>query len=65
MIHFAASKAVGESVEKPLKYYENNIGSLVNVLQGMLDNNCNHFIFSSSCTVYGQAKHYPLLKVRP
>jgi len=65
VIHFAASKAVGESVEKPLKYYENNIGSLVNVLQGMLDNNCNHFIFSSSCTVYGQADTLPITESAP
>ena len=54
IIHFAASKAVGESVEKPLKYYENNIMSLINVLKLMPKYNVKGLIFSSSCTVYGQ-----------
>lgn len=54
VIHFAASKAVGESVEKPLKYYENNIGSLVNLLKLMKKHEVEGLIFSSSCTVYGQ-----------
>ena len=56
VIHFAASKAVGESVQKPLKYYENNISTLVYVLQEIHKNKVNNFIFSSSCTVYGQAE---------
>jgi len=60
VIHFAASKAVGESVEKPLEYYENNIGSLVYLLQEMKANQVNNFIFSSSCTVYGQANELPI-----
>jgi len=60
VIHFAASKAVGESVEKPLKYYENNIGTLVYLLQKMKANKVNNFIFSSSCTVYGQADKLPI-----
>lgn len=60
IIHFAAFKAVGESVEKPLEYYENNIGSLVYLLQEMRDKNIDHFIFSSSCTVYGQADELPI-----
>jgi len=60
VIHFAASKAVGESVEKPLEYYENNIGSLVYLLQEMKANKVNNFIFSSSCTVYGQADELPI-----
>ena len=47
VIHFAASKAVGESVEKPLLYYNNNLGSLLNVLEAMLANKQDHFIFSS------------------
>ena len=54
VIHFAASKAVGESVEKPLKYYYNNIVSLVNVLDLMPKHGVKGIIFSSSCTVYGQ-----------
>ncbi len=54
VIHFAASKAVGESVEKPLKYYYNNIVSLVNLLDLMPKHNVKGIIFSSSCTVYGQ-----------
>ena len=60
IIHFAASKAVGESIEKPLMYYENNISTLVNLLQEVstLDEQC--FIFSSSCTVYGQADTLPI-----
>ena len=54
IIHFAASKAVGESVEKPLLYYRNNINSLVNLLELMPQYNVKGIIFSSSCTVYGQ-----------
>ena len=60
VIHFAASKAVGESVEKPLLYYENNINSLVYILQEMTNLPQANFIFSSSCTVYGQAKKMPI-----
>uniref|UniRef100_UPI0035635463 NAD-dependent epimerase/dehydratase family protein n=1 Tax=Lutibacter sp. TaxID=1925666 RepID=UPI0035635463 len=60
VIHFAASKAVGESVEKPLEYYENNIGSLVYLFKEMKANHVNNFIFSSSCTVYGQADELPI-----
>jgi len=65
IIHFAASKAVGESVEKPLDYYENNIGSLVYLLQEMKDRNIDNFIFSSSCTVYGQADELPITENAP
>ena len=65
VIHFAASKAVGESVEKPLEYYENNIGSLVYLLQEMKVNNVSDFIFSSSCTVYGQADELPITENAP
>ena len=54
IIHFAASKAVGESVEKPLLYYRNNITSLLNLLELMPKHNVKGIIFSSSCTVYGQ-----------
>nr|WP_297307719.1 UDP-glucose 4-epimerase GalE [uncultured Flavobacterium sp.] len=65
VIHFAAFKAVGESVEKPLAYYENNILGLLNVLNAMKEFNVNHFIFSSSCTVYGQAKYMPITENTP
>lgn len=65
IIHFAASKAVGESVQMPLEYYENNIGSLVYILQEMSANNLNNFIFSSSCTVYGQADELPITENAP
>jgi UDP-glucose 4-epimerase len=60
VIHFAASKAVGESVENPLLYYENNINSLVYLLQELSNLPQANFIFSSSCTVYGQAEKMPI-----
>ena len=60
VIHFAASKAVGESVENPLLYYENNINALVYVLQELKELASSNFIFSSSCTVYGQAEIMPI-----
>ena len=61
MIHFAASKAVGESVINPLKYYENNLITLINLLQEINNIKRNiSFIFSSSCTVYGQADSLPI-----
>ena len=60
VIHFAASKAVGESVENPLLYYENNINALVYVLQEISKLEKANFIFSSSCTVYGQAEKMPI-----
>jgi UDP-glucose 4-epimerase len=60
VIHFAASKAVGESVENPLLYYENNINALVYVLQELKEIPSANFIFSSSCTVYGQAEKMPI-----
>ena len=65
VIHFAASKAVGESVEKPLHYYENNITTLVYVLQELEKLNSANFIFSSSCTVYGQAEELPITENAP
>jgi UDP-glucose 4-epimerase len=65
VIHFAASKAVGESVEQPLMYYENNIATLIYVLQEMNANNVRNFIFSSSCTVYGQADELPITENAP
>ena len=60
VIHFAASKAVGESVTNPLLYYENNISALVYLLQELEKKEKAHFIFSSSCTVYGQADVMPI-----
>jgi UDP-glucose 4-epimerase len=60
VIHFAASKAVGESVENPLLYYENNINALVYILQELQKKESTNFIFSSSCTVYGQAEKMPI-----
>jgi UDP-glucose 4-epimerase len=65
IIHFAASKAVGESVNIPLKYYRNNINSLINLLEGMTSNNINNFVFSSSCTVYGQPDILPVTEQAP
>ena len=65
VIHFAASKAVGESVEKPLLYYENNINTLVYVLKSLLHLPTQNFIFSSSCTVYGQADQMPITESAP
>ncbi|TLF44296.1 UDP-glucose 4-epimerase GalE [Maribacter aurantiacus] len=65
VIHFAASKAVGESVERPLLYYENNIGTLVYILKELSKKNKASFIFSSSCTVYGQADTMPITENAP
>ena len=65
VIHFAASKAVGESVEKPLMYYENNINTLVYVLKSLTQLPTQNFIFSSSCTVYGQADKMPITESAP
>lgn len=59
-INFAAFKAVGESMEKPLDYYENNLVTLMNVLHEFKERNISNFIFSSSCTVYGQADRQPI-----
>ncbi len=64
-INFAAFKAVGESQEKPLDYYENNLFSLINILQEFKNRNISNFIFSSSCTVYGQADEMPIHEETP
>jgi UDP-glucose 4-epimerase len=64
IIHFAASKAVGESVENPLLYYENNVNALVYLLQNIQNNDIS-LIFSSSCTVYGQAEQLPVTENAP
>lgn len=65
VIHFAASKAVGESVEKPLLYYENNLGVLTYMLQELSKKGKGNLIFSSSCTVYGQADVMPITESAP
>ncbi len=65
VIHFAAFKAVGESVEKPAEYYVNNIGSLANVLMLMQINRISNLVFSSSCTVYGQPDVLPVTEDTP
>ncbi|MBU3821954.1 UDP-glucose 4-epimerase GalE [Flavobacteriaceae bacterium XHP0103] len=65
VIHFAASKAVGESVQEPLKYYENNISTLVYILKELQKLPSASFIFSSSCTVYGQADTLPITENAP
>ena len=65
VIHFAASKAVGESVDRPLFYYENNVTTLIYVLQELQKLKCQNFIFSSSCTVYGEADKLPISENSP
>ncbi|WP_034061279.1 UDP-glucose 4-epimerase GalE [Lacinutrix jangbogonensis] len=65
VIHFAASKAVGESVENPLLYYENNINTLIYLLQELSKKESSNIIFSSSCTVYGQADVMPITEEAP
>jgi len=65
VIHFAALKAVGDSVKRPLEYYRNNIFSLINLLGSMKKRDIKHFVFSSSCTVYGQAEVLPVKESTP
>lgn len=65
IIHFAAFKAVGESVNDPLMYYRNNIGSLVNILENMKVHKIDNLVFSSSCTVYGQPEVLPVSEESP
>jgi len=65
VIHFAASKAVGESVHKPLLYYRNNLQSLLNLLDIMIERNVPNLVFSSSCTVYGQPDNLPVTEQAP
>jgi UDP-glucose 4-epimerase len=64
-IHFAAYKSVGASVNQPLEYYANNLGSLVTLLQVMREENVRRFVFSSSCTVYGQPDELPVTEESP
>ena len=65
IIHFAAYKAVGESVESPLLYFENNLTSLVNILKCVAEFKVPHFVFSSSCTVYGNPDKIPVTELTP
>lgn len=65
VIHFAASKAVGESQQKPLLYYRNNLGGLMNLLEVMADFGTRDLVFSSSCTVYGQPDSLPVTEETP
>lgn len=65
IIHFAAYKAVGESVDEPLMYYENNIASLVSLLKCVQEFGIPHFVFSSSCSVYGNAREIPVTETTP
>ncbi len=65
IIHFAAFKAVGESVEKPLHYYRNNLVSLLNILDNQIKYNISNIVFSSSCTVYGQPDKLPVTEKTP
>jgi UDP-glucose 4-epimerase len=65
IIHFAASKAVGESVEKPLLYYRNNLVSLINLLECQIKFGVSNIVFSSSCTVYGQPDKLPVTEQTP
>jgi UDP-glucose 4-epimerase len=65
VIHFAAYKAVGESVEDSLLYYKNNVVGMINILECMKNQNIPHLIFSSSCTVYGQPEKLPVTEEAP
>lgn len=65
IIHFAASKAVGESVEKPLMYYNNNLNTLMNIMSCMIEYKVPNLVFSSSCTVYGQPDKLPVTEQTP
>jgi UDP-glucose 4-epimerase len=65
IIHFAAYKAVGESVEKPLLYFDNNLNSLINILKCVQEFDIPHFVFSSSCTVYGNPDSIPVTELTP
>lgn len=60
VIHFAAIKAVGESMEHPLLYYKNNLIGMLNLLEVMEQHDCYQLVFSSSCTVYGEPTHLPI-----
>jgi UDP-glucose 4-epimerase len=65
VVHFAALKAVGESVEKPLLYFDNNVGGLLSLLQAMQSTNCRQIVFSSSAVVYGDPARVPIVEDDP
>ena len=65
VIHFAAFKAVGESVQKPMMYYSNNISGMINLLEEMAENKIQNIVYSSSCTVYGEADTLPVTEESP
>ncbi len=65
VIHFAAHKSVGESVANPLAYYQNNLGSLLNLLRAMEENGLKNLVFSSSCSVYGEVHSLPVVEQTP
>lgn len=65
VIHFAAYKAVGESVDQPVAYYRNNVGGLISLMEAMKRNKVYNLIFSSSCTVYGAVEHLPVTEKTP
>jgi len=65
VIHFAAFKAVGESVTKPLEYYKNNVAGTINLLEIMRAHGCKNLVYSSSCTVYGEPKQVPITEDHP
>ena len=65
VMHFAAFALVGESVENPQKYYQNNVIETINLLNSMLENNCKRFIFSSTCATYGEPQYSPMDEIHP
>ena len=65
VVHFAALKAVGESVEKPLEYYRNNVAGTLSLLQVMRSHGCKNLVYSSSCTVYGEPQEVPITESHP
>jgi len=65
VIHFAAYKAVGESVSKPIEYYQNNVAATLNLLDIMRQHNCTNLVYSSSCTVYGEPQQLPITEDHP
>ncbi|HET9641828.1 MAG TPA: NAD-dependent epimerase/dehydratase family protein, partial [Burkholderiaceae bacterium] len=65
VVHFAALKAVGESTEKPLEYYSNNLGGLLSTCRAMGDHGCKRMVFSSSATVYGKPERLPITEDAP
>jgi UDP-glucose 4-epimerase len=65
IIHFAAFKAVNESIQEPLKYYHNNVSSIITILETMIKTGVKNLVFSSSCTVYGQPSKIPVTELTP